>query len=672
MKSKQPNHIEIRQEELEAILVTIKPILSLSQFKTLESAIKMLIWLQFVIKEKSISITRLGRMLFGKRNESLKNLKKAANAAPPNESAEFPPKEATKTASTDSNGATENSIDNQQIQDLGASDQAPNSSSVETESPSENVEKAENFIDNQHTQALDTLNRSNASSAEDSQKEKKGHGRLSMNNFNVWKIIHIPHECLKVGQKCPLCRKGALYGLDPEIILVINGQPPLKGEAYSAQGLRCNLCQKVFRATFPQHVMTQPKANFTARAIVCLTKYQLGTPLYRLEAWQKLFCLPISDSEMWEWTESVALALFPVHQALLDIAAKGDVIHNDDTKGKILDLMAENRLVEQTQSKVEKHRKGIFTSILLSIVKDGYQIATYITGRKNSGENLDELLDRRPKDFGKAIQSCDASTQNISERHETDLASCFNHARHNFCELIEVWPNEVLTIIQMCNAIFRNDRASKDMTPENRLKYHQKHSATIMNQLKSYCNSLLDTKSVEPNSSLGKAINYLNNHWEGLTLFLRNGKAPLSNNAGERAIKSQVLIRKNSYFYKSCWGAFVGDTLLSIIKTCNLNSINAYDYLIAIQANAEEVKKDPKAWLPWNYTKNISIPFVNTQNVPLEEVYQKSSNGSSVITAVVSSPSFENNKKTLRERARDFFKRVYPAWVLRSVSPGYQ
>ena len=52
------------------------------------------------------------------------------------------------------------------------------------------------------------------------------------------------------------------------------------------------------------------------------------------------------DSEMWEWTESVALVLHPVHQVLLNMAAKGDVIHNDDTTGKILELMEENRQAE--------------------------------------------------------------------------------------------------------------------------------------------------------------------------------------------------------------------------------------------------------------------------------------------------------------------------------------
>jgi transposase len=84
---------------------------------------------------------------------------------------------------------------------------------------------------------------------------------------------------------------------------------------------------------------------------------------------------------MWEWTESVALVLHPVHQALLNMAAQGDVIHNDDTTGKILELMEENRQAESakknsnnTGKKADKHRKGIYTTALLSKL-DGHQIA---------------------------------------------------------------------------------------------------------------------------------------------------------------------------------------------------------------------------------------------------------------------------------------------------------
>ena len=675
MSIESPKRIEVDQEELEAILAVVKPSLDSSQYKILESAIKMLIWLQIVVKEKSISIARLARMFFGKRTESLENLKNRAKT-----------KSTSNDTASDNDGADENLPCNGsgEVSDKQEDPDQKNGPASFSNPPSEDEPKSNDGSDknlscNGSEQASDKqadadqkngpASASNNPHSEDepqSPAKKKNHGRRPLDGYTVSKITYIPHDCLHVGQKCPLCLKGTLYDIDPQTILLIRGQPPLKGEAYSAQGFRCHLCQQVFRAIFPKEVATQPKADMSARAIVCLAKYQLGTPLYRLETWQKIMKLPISDSEMWEWTESVALVLNPVHQALLSIAAKGDVIHNDDTTGKILDLMEENRQVElakknpnNADKKADKHRKGIFTTALLS-KRDGHQIAIYITGRKNSGENMDELLGLRPKELKRPIQACDASSQNSAERHETDMAKCFNHARHNFCELVEVWPKEALTIVEMCNAVFMNDRKTKQMEPGERLKFHQENSAPIMDKLKSYSNGLIDKKKVEPNSGFGKAIKYLNNHWEGLTLILRDGNAPLSNNDCERAIKSSVLIRKNSYFYKTCWGAFVGDTLLSIIKTCDLNGINPYDYLIAVQANSEEIAKKPNDWLPWNYTNNIGAPFVNAQHMPVEEIYRPCTAGPPIPIQREPQPSLEKKKETLRERARDFFRRLYP------------
>ena len=71
-----------------------------------------------------------------------------------------------------------------------------------------------------------------------------------------------------------------------------------------------------------------------------------------------------------------------------------------------------------------------------------------------------------------------------------------------------------------------------------------------MANIKSYCQELIDNKKVEPNSSLGKAIQYLNNHWEGLTLFLRMPGVPISNNDDERLIKRSVLTVKMPTFLK--------------------------------------------------------------------------------------------------------------------------
>jgi hypothetical protein len=92
------------------------------------------------------------------------------------------------------------------------------------------------------------------------------------------------------------------------------------------------------------------------------------------------------------------------------------------------------------------------------------------------------------------------------------------------------------------------------------------------------------------------------NHWEALILFLREPGAPLNNNICARALKKDILHRKNALFYKTLIGARVGELFMSLIHTCNLNGVNPIAYLTALQEHAAETTKNPDQWLPWDYT----------------------------------------------------------------------
>jgi transposase len=127
-----------------------------------------------------------------------------------------------------------------------------------------------------------------------------------------------------------------------------------------------------------------------------------------------------------------------------------------------------------------------------------------------------------------------------------------------------------------------------------------------MKELEEWITVQFAERRVEPNSGLGKALKYFENHWEKLTLFLRVAGAPLDSNVVERALKKAILQRKNSLFYKTQNGAAVGDMFTSFIHTCELNEVNAYDYLIELQKHADEASRNPAQWMPWNYRETVA------------------------------------------------------------------
>lgn len=125
-----------------------------------------------------------------------------------------------------------------------------------------------------------------------------------------------------------------------------------------------------------------------------------------------------------------------------------------------------------------------------------------------------------------------------------------------------------------------------------------------------------DQRKVEPNSSLGAAITYMQKHWDRLTLFLRVPNAPLDSNIVERALKNAILNRRNALFYKTLNGAHVGDVFMSLIHTAELNGVAPFDYSVALQRHADQILDNPSEWLPWNY--QATLARLNARDGPAE------------------------------------------------------
>lgn len=443
-----------------------------------------------------------------------------------------------------------------------------------------------------------------SSKTKEKKDKKRGHGRNGASRYVGAETIEVPLNNLNAGSECPDCQDGnTLYKCKPNIALRVKGCIPIKAIIYLLEKVRCRLCQKIFVAELPKEAGDK-KYDEEAGSMVAVLKYGSGIPFYRLENLQDNQGVPLPASTQWDIVSNVSRRIFPAYQQLLVEAAQGEILHNDDTYVKILSLMKENEEIRSRGSKGRegRERKGMFTTGILSKI-NGHQIALYLSGRKHAGENLSELLNLRISSLSPPIQMCDALSRNASSEFETILANCLAHGRRNFTDILDVFPVESQYAIKQLGKVYRNDTIAKamEMTAAQRLEFHQKESGPVMTRLKEWFKEQFEEKKVEPNSSLGKAINYMNNHWEKLTLFLRVEGAPIDNNAVERILKTAILNRKNAYFYKNLNGAHTGDMFMSIIQTCKLARINAFEYLTTLQKYEKDVHRNPAAWLPWIY-----------------------------------------------------------------------
>jgi hypothetical protein len=84
---------------------------------------------------------------------------------------------------------------------------------------------------------------------------------------------------------------------------------------------------------------------------------------------------------------------------------------------------------------------------------------------------------------------------------------------------------------------------------------------------------------VSGKSTLAEAIRYALRHWQGLVLFLEDGRLELDTNTIKRAIRPIALGRKNALFAGSDGGAHHWAMVASLVATAKLNGV------------------DPQAWL---------------------------------------------------------------------------
>jgi transposase len=249
-----------------------------------------------------------------------------------------------------------------------------------------------------------------------------GHGRNGADAYRGAERIAVAHESLNAGDPCPACGQGTVYEKAPGVVVRITGQPPLAATIYQLQKLRCHLCGQVFTAAAPPEA-GNGKYDATAGSMIGLLKYGSGLPFNRLEGLQGHLEIPLPASTQWDIVNAVAANLAPAFEELIREAAQGEVLHNDDTTVKILELMGQRGGVEdsahiEAEGNDAETRTGLFTSGVVAL-RDGHRVALFFSGRRHAGENLAEVLKLRAEQLPPPIQMCDALSRNLPGELQT-------------------------------------------------------------------------------------------------------------------------------------------------------------------------------------------------------------------------------------------------------------
>jgi transposase len=298
---------------------------------------------------------------------------------------------------------------------------------------------------------------------------------------------------------------------------------------------------------------------------VVVSKYNEHTPLYRLSRIYERSGVDVPVSTLCGWVAAVADEVKPIVDRLWDRVVNSHVVQTDASGLKVLD---------------RDDPEGIRKGTMWCYVGDGedvvFRYAPTGSGEDGPWQHLQGRQGYVQADAASVFdQLYDGKQANATE------VGCWAHARRRFYKLSDTDPRAAYPL-KLIGKLYRVERLAdaRGLAPEARARLRRERSTTILDRLKLWL--IKATGHEPPQSVLHKACAYSLNQWDALTRFLEDGALALDNNRCESQIRSLALGRKNYLFAGSDAGADRAAVMYSLLRTCALQNIDGYAYLLDV------------------------------------------------------------------------------------------
>lgn len=360
----------------------------------------------------------------------------------------------------------------------------------------------------------------------------------------------------------------------------------------------CRSCEEgIVQAPARAHLIPGGMPTEATIAHVIISKYADHLPLYRQAQIYARQGIDLDRSTLAAWVGRAAFELRPVYNALMADLKRSTKLFMDETVAPVLD----------------PGRKKTKTGYFWALARDDRPwngedppgvAFTYAPGR--AGEYAEQIL----RGFNGTLQVDGYAGYNrLLKRQEgaIRLAHCWAHARRKLFDVAKSGTTTPIADegIAQIQALYRIEKAIRGNAPEARKAARLERAKPLIDQMETWLRE--NRARVSAKSPIGETLSYIAKYWEGLTVFLGDGRVELDSNSVERTIRPIALNRKNALFAGHETGAQNWAILASLIETCKLNSVDPHAWLaqtLTAIANGHK-QSDINALLPWTYTPKV-------------------------------------------------------------------
>src|SRR5580658_3534937 len=424
---------------------------------------------------------------------------------------------------------------------------------------------------------------------------------------------HLPRErVVEPGpSSCQCCGSARLRKLGEDITETLEVIPrQWKVIQHVREKFTCRDCEKISQAPAPFHVIARGWAGPSLLAMILFEKYGQHQPLNRQAERYTREGVPLSLSTLADQVGACCAVLSPLLQRLEAHVFAAERLHSDDTTVPVL-----------ATGKTDTGRCWVYVRDDRPFGGQGPPAAMFYYSRDRKGEHPQRhlagyagLFQADAFDGYRPLYLPERSAGAIFE------VGCWSHARRPFFVMADIAENArrraagrsavalspiAIEVVRRIDTLFEVERSIDGKSAEERRTVRQERSKPLVEDLQVYMRK--QRAKLSRGHDLAKAIDYILKRCAAFTRFLDDGRACLSNNAAERALRGIALGRKSWLFCGSDRGGQRAAAMYSLIVTARMNDVDPQAWLADTLARiATHPAHRLDELLPWNRTPAIT------------------------------------------------------------------
>jgi len=358
----------------------------------------------------------------------------------------------------------------------------------------------------------------------------------------------------------------------------------------------CKHCQQgVAQSPMPKLFLPKSIAAPGLVAFTVIQKYVDHVPLYRQEDIWKRQGVNMPRNTVCGWLMQAAEKLEPLMAYLREDILRSGYVQADETPVQVL-KEPDRKDTQLSFMWLYRGNAPNYVAILFDYqeTREGRHAKNFLQDFKGYLQT-DGYLGYRFADHTKGIIHL----------------GCMAHGRRPFAELVKLanTTGKAHQALSYITKLYRIEHDARDLKPDARTELRLKNAKPLLDDFKAWLEK--SVRSATLKGKLGKAIQYLLDHWQELNHYLLDGRLEIDNNLVENDIRPFAIGRKNWTFHGSPKGANAGAIFYSLLMTCKANQIEPFMYLNYLFNKIPHcmVKEDYRSLLPYNIDKHTLLDF---------------------------------------------------------------